>query len=324
MAKSITKYSILVTKAEDIIPELEKACMIAKSDRPGPVLVDIPDDSVKMISKTILNLFIQCQLNQLEKPFKQDLDKTLEMINKSKRPVIVLGAGVRLANVTSEALQLINKLQIPVCTSWAAANIPADSKLMGGTFGTHGTRAGNVIQNSDLVLAIGARLSTHETGSPMNSWVREAKTIIVTLIQEPKKFPTFWKTLDMSIECDVGVFINMLLEETKNIEISNFKPWINQVSEWHQKYPVCTPDYYKEKPINPYVFIDRLSDHLDENDVIVVDTGCAIAWTLQGFRFKGQHMRLTIFQWGTPTCSSWCFYALEKKGQKSVLQRWAS
>jgi len=292
MAKTITKYAVLITKAEDLIPELEKAVRIAKSGRPGPVLVDIPDDLQReMIStdllKSIKPVFIE--KSAVKKPNQSDVDQCLVMINDAKRPVIVLGAGVRLANVVNEVSKLIDHLGVPVCPSWAAADIiPADSLFLAGSFGTHGTRTGNfVIQNADLVLAIGARLSTHETGSPMKSWAREAKTIIVDIDPaELRKFPTFDKPLDLSIESDAGAFVKMLLETAKQTKISNFTPWVDQVSKWHEKYPVCTPKYYEEKYINPYVFIDRLSEYLREDDVIVVDTGCAVAWTLQGFRFK--------------------------------------
>lgn len=292
MAKSITKYAVLITKAEDLIPELEKAIKIAKSGRPGPVLVDIPDDLQReMVSQDLINynkpIFIK--KSDGKKPYQKDIDNCLLMIKKAKRPVIVIGSGVRLANAIDEVVDLIDYLKIPVCPSWAAADIiPADSPYFGGTFGTHGTRAGNfVIQNADLILAIGARLSTHETGSPMKSWAREAKTIIVDIDpSELRKFPAFEKPIDLSIECDAGAFVNMLLETLKKNKISNFKKWVNQVYEWHQKYPICSPKYHLEKFINPYVFIHTLSEHLEKDDVIIVDTGCAVAWTLQGFRFK--------------------------------------
>ena len=159
MVKSITKYAVLVTKVEDLIPELEKAVVIAKTGRPGPVLVDIPDDLQReIISSDILKQIkpIFIEKSNIKQPNQNDLDQCLAMINDAKRPVIVLGAGIRLANVVNEVFELINHLGIPVCPSWAAADIiPADSLFFAGTFGTHGTRAGNfVIQNADLVLAI--------------------------------------------------------------------------------------------------------------------------------------------------------------------------
>jgi len=295
MVKPITKYAVLVTEARDLRYELEKAVHIAKSGRPGPVLVDIPDDLQReMVDPSMLRGFSTNDEAGALVPDDADIASVLDMLRAAGRPVLVVGAGVRRAGATAELMRLVNRLGVPVCPSWAAADmIPATHPLLGGTFGTHGVRAGNFsVQNADFVLAIGARLSTRETGSPLKSWAREAKVVVVDIDPaELRKFPTFEKPLALSINSDAGTFISALLDHVRDADLPQFNAWRTRVAAWRNRYPACHPSYRKEEATNPYVFVDRLSEHLRADDVIVVDTGCAIAWMLQGFRFKeGQRL----------------------------------
>ncbi|MEQ9560276.1 MAG: thiamine pyrophosphate-binding protein [Rhodospirillales bacterium] len=302
MVKPITKYAVMVTQAEDLGPELTKAVAIARDGRPGPVLVDIPDDLQReMVDPKVLGPLPSVTAPAAIKRDAVDpakLDAVLAMIRAAERPVLVIGAGVRLSGAVDDIHSLIERLDMPVCPSWAAADIiPADDPLLAGTFGTHGTRAGNfTVQNADLVLAIGARLSTRETGSPTTSWARGAKTVIVDVDPtELAKFPAFQKPLDLSIQADAGRFIRALLDRAAGENLPAFTAWKQQVTDWRGRYPVCPAAYHTERETNPYVFIETLSEQLDEDDILVVDTGCAVAWTMQGFRFKRGQRALHAF-----------------------------
>ena len=295
IVKPITKYAVLVTDAADLRYQLEKAVHIARSDRPGPVLLDIPDDLQReMIEPLALPGFAPDTVSSPLSPSADQIQSVLALLRRAKRPVLIIGWGVRLAKAVPEVNDLINRLGIPVCPSWAVADIlPGDHPLLAGTFGTHGTRAGNfTVQNADFILSIGARLSTRETGSPLSTWARGAKTAIVDVDEtELQKFATFQKPLDVAINADAAQFTCALLSTLTPDDRPSCAPWRELVQAWRTRYPVCAPSYRAEKPTNPYVFVDRLSDHLDPDDVIVVDTGCAIAWMMQGFRFKaGQRL----------------------------------
>lgn len=295
MVKPVTKYATLITDAAELRYELEKAVHIAKSGRPGPVLLDIPDDLQReMIDPATLRGFSTNEESQPLSPNQAALDDTRALLRDAKRPVMVIGYGVRSSGAVADIGQLIERLGIPVCPSWAAADIlPGDHPLLGGTFGTHGTRFGNfTVQNADLILSIGARLSTRETGSPLTSWARGAKTIIVDVDPaELKKFPAFGKPVDVSINADAREFIRGLMDALEPNDVPECSSWRERVQGWRNSYPVCMPAYKTETPTNPYVFVDRLSEHLAPDDIIVVDTGCAIAWMMQGFRFKpGQRL----------------------------------
>jgi acetolactate synthase-1/2/3 large subunit len=298
MVKPITKYSVLVERAEDLRYELEKAVHIAQQGRPGPVLVDIPDDLQReMVEPASLRGYRsedESAAAVKKMPDDGQVERCLELLRGARRPVLVLGFGVRLSGAAPLVEKLIDRLGIPVCPSWAAADmVPAESPLLAGTFGTHGVRAGNfTVQNADFILSIGARLSTRETGSPLTSWAREARTVIVDVdAAELRKFPAFGKPLDLAIEADARLFIERLLDRTADARLPSHGEWIQRVDDWRRRYPVCLPEYREQAAANPYVFVETLSRHLHDDDVIVVDTGCAVAWMMQGFQFKrGQRL----------------------------------
>lgn len=296
MVGPITKYAVMVTDPARIRYELEKAVYIAQSGRPGPVLIDIPDDlQRKEIDAATLEGYTPAPAEQRQAPdVAAAIERCLPLLAAAERPVLIIGWGVRLAGAVADIRSLADRLGFPIVPSWAAMDMfPADHELLVGGFGTHGTRHGNfAVQNADLVLAIGARLSTRETGSPLSSWARGAKTIIVDVDPaELGKFAHFDRPLDLAVEADAKTFITALEVRLKDFRGRNIEPWRQRVRGWKKRYPVCVPEFYEEEQINPYVFVEELSKASAEGDTIFVDTGCSIAWMMQGFRFKsGQRL----------------------------------
>ena len=111
------------------------------------------------------------------------VSRCIHLLNEAHRPIVILGWGVRLAGAEEETLTLLNGLGVPVMPTWATRDlIPSSHPLMVGSFGTHGTRYGNfAVQNADLILSLGSRLDTHHTGSPIISFAREAKKILLDI-----------------------------------------------------------------------------------------------------------------------------------------------
>lgn len=293
MVAPITKYAVLVTDPEQIRYELEKAVWHAYHGRPGPVLVDIPDDLQRAeVDPDSLRGFTPPR--DMSRPDESGLEKQIQqlvaLLEKAERPVLVPGWGVRLAGVVDEVRALAQRLQIPICPSWAMRDaFRHDDPLLVGCFGTHGTRYGNfAVQNADLVLSIGARLSTRETGSPTASWARGATTVIVDIDPtELAKFPHFGKPIDLPIPADARLFCEMLAPHLEGLEYPSRAAWLARIADWKQRYPVCLPAYFEEEAVNPYVFVQRLSDAAAEDALIFSDTGCALAWMMQGFEFRG-------------------------------------
>ncbi|MDO8794116.1 MAG: thiamine pyrophosphate-binding protein [Vicinamibacterales bacterium] len=294
MCKPVTKYAVMVTDWKQIRYEMEKAVHIAKAGRPGPVLVDIPDDLQRMdIDPSVLVPFVPPPVT-VPAPAVRDLDTLVQMLAESRRPVMVLGWGVRLAGAGREAVRLAEQLGIPVLPTWPALDLlPASHPQLVGPFGTHGTRYANyALQNADLVLSIGARLDTREAGSPYQDFARGARKVVVDIDPpELHKLATFGMTTDLLIHADARQFVTALLARTAGLPALKLDDWYARIAKWKRDYPICTPEYRAEEALNPYVFIEALSAIAAPGELLAIDTGCALAWTCQAFQFKeGQRL----------------------------------
>lgn len=320
MVQPITKYAVQVREARQIRYELEKAVHIARTGRPGPVVVDIPDDLQRSsIDVQDLPGFVP-PATEIPRPQAAEIDRVLALLRGARRPVLVLGWGVRLAGAVDKARELIDRLGIPVLTSWGARDIvEATNRYSAGTFGTHGSRCGNfTVQNADLVIAIGARLSTRETGSPLASWAREAHVVVVDIDDaELRKFPRFGKPLDASIQADAAAFIDAMLARANELATYDLADWHGRVAFWRSRYPVGGSATPADDGIDPYAFVDRLSEVVPVGEHVFVDTGCSIAWIMQGFRVaRGQRLfhdfNNTAMGWALPAAIGGSF-ALGRK-----------
>lgn len=311
MARPITKYCAQLQAPENIRYELEKAVYMATSGRPGPVLLDLPDDLQRAdIDPETLEGFVP-ETDAVAAPppsLRDEVNAIIALLADAKRPVLVYGWGVRLAGADALAVELAERLGIPVLTSWGGRDlVDANQVHFAGTFGTHGTRSGNfAVQNSDLVIAVGARLSTRETGSPLSSFAREARLVVVDIDPaELGKFPAFDKRVDLAIACDAKYFMEAFLRETNIGPNGDISPWIRQIDDWKSRYPVCDDRARAEDTVNPYALVETLSEMCPPEISIFSDTGCCIAWLMQGFKVKrGQRIyhdyNNTAMGWALP------------------------
>lgn len=319
--KPITKYTVRIEDAKRIRYEMEKACYIAKSGRPGPVLVDIPDNIQReQINPDELEPFIPEPHSERSTSLDHDINRCIDLIQNATRPVVILGWGVYLAKAEKETKEFINQSGFPVTPTWAAADfLPAKHPLLVGTFGTHGTRYANfAIQNADLILSIGARLDTKATGSPITNFAREARKIVVDIDScELGKFKKFGMVVDLPINADAKDFLQAINQRIAGIAKQDISAWVRCIDRWRKKYPICPPECYEQEAVNPYVFVKTLSKESVEGDVFFVDTGCAVAWMMQAFDFKpGQRLyhdwNNTAMGWALPA-SIGASFALDRK-----------
>jgi acetolactate synthase I/II/III large subunit len=323
MVKSITNYTVCISDPKRIRYELEKAFYLAQKGRPGPVLIDIPDNTQReLIDPETLDSFIPPASTNNPVDNKQ-IDRCLKMVQSCKRPVIIFGAGIYLSGAEKEAKTLLNTLGFPMVPTWATADfLPSNHHLAVGTFGTHGTRYANyTVQNADLIFSIGSRLDTKATGTPITNFARGAKKIVVDIdVNELNKFSTFGLELDESIHCDAKTFLTALNEKVSKFKIPEISEWLSTIANWKEKYPICPSKYCEEKEVNPYVFVKSLSQECVPNESIIIDTGCCVAWMMQAFEFK-ENQRLfhdwnnTAMGWATPASIGAAF---EKKGQRII------
>ena len=296
--ESITKYAKLVTSADDIKHELQKAVYLAKSGRPGPVLLDIPDDIQRVeIDPDTLSGFdmpVSAPTLGLDKEIK----KIFSHIESAARPVLILGAGVRIAHAKKEALKFARCFNLPVLLTWGAMDLMArDDELNMGGLGVCGPRAGNfAAQNSDLVIAIGTRLSQMITGGKQNLFAPKAKKIMIDIdAEELKKFTPKEFTLDLALECHLTEFFNTC-QNLYQSPSDHFEEWRDQIRAWDKQYPVCPSEYYDRKDkVDAHVFVKELSHACKEGDIILTDAGGNLSWTMQAFEVKENQRLLSAW-----------------------------
>lgn len=293
MAKPVSKYAALVTKAGDIRYELEKAYYIATSGRPGPVLLDIPMDIQRAEVNGNLRGFVPADspINEVNK-----IPVVLEWIEKAKRPAVLLGGGVWLADAVEDARKLAHILkQVPFFVTWNMVDY-YDPKFFGGKVGTFGGEGRNFgIQNCDFLLTIGSRISGRITGGMLHTFARAAKKVIVDIDQNELKYQQVKG--DINVCCDAKIFIRnliKLLEKSQDFGKNIDSSWFKRVMEWKHKYKIMKSEYWKQRgSVNPYVFVDVLSDLMREGDILVHECGGNCVITSQAFKPKANQRVFT-------------------------------
>ncbi|MDD5194973.1 MAG: thiamine pyrophosphate-binding protein [Candidatus Omnitrophica bacterium] len=322
LVKPITKYAVTVTDASTIKYHLQKAAHLATSGRPGPVWLDIPlDIQSKLINPDKLRGFKPPQKEKIKKYLlEKKVSQCLKMLIQAKRPVLISGYGIRLAGAQANYRKLVNILKIPVISSWTTSDlIPTNHELYVGRSGIMGDRAGNfTVQNSDLLLIIGSRMSIPHVGYNYNIFAREAKKIMVDIDEVELKKSSI--SLDLPIKSDAGEFIEELLRQIeKNKFKTNVNLWLTKCRAWKAKYPVVLPEYKKiKKGVNSFYFIGVLSQKLGKDAVVVTDMGTSFTCTMQTFKVKdGQRLFTSSghssMGFGLPGAIGACFANNRKK-----------
>jgi acetolactate synthase I/II/III large subunit len=294
MVKSVTKYAVVLKDPNKVKYHLQKAIYLASSGRPGPVWLDIPLDiqSKHIIPEECPSFEPEEQNIPGKDCLEEEVKSCIELLRKSERPVLISGYGIRLAKGEKEFLQLIDKLGIPVISSWTTSDLISSShELSIGRSGIFGDRAGNfTVQNSDLLLSIGSRLSVPQVGYNFPLFARAAKKIVVDIDTAELKKPSLKP--DLPIQADAREFMIELLAQLKNMQTLKIPSWLHKCQDWKLKYPIVLPEYKECKDaVNSFHFIQVLSDKLDEKAVIVTDMGTSFTCTMQTFKIKlGQRL----------------------------------
>lgn len=292
---NMTKYAVMITNPQEIAYHLEKALYLATNGRGGPVWLDIPlDVQGAMIETESLFHFDEKAEIPWDIPTvtEQMCSRILQKIRQAKAPLLLVGTGVQLARAKEELLKLIEKLQIPVVTAWNANDlVPYESTYFSGMPGTLGTRPGNfAVQNCDVLLSIGCRLNLRMIGYNQYNFAENAFKIIVDIDAKELIKPTLRP--DMPIHADAKQVIQKLLELWYDPN-PDHRRWVEWCRSLVMRYPAVTPQMRqpKEGVINPYVFIDKLFDALEEGDRIICGNGSACVVTFQAAKIKkGQRM----------------------------------
>lgn len=323
LIKPITKYAVTIIDAENIRYELEKATYIATTGRPGPVWIDVPlDVQAANVEEQSLKHFDYSEIKSCTNDIDIEnlVDRTIEFINESKRPVLFAGNGIRLANALDEFLELINYLKIPVLTTWKSIDfLPENHELFAGRPGSVGQRGANfVLQNSDLLISIGARLDLAQVGFNYKNLAPKARKIIVDI--DPAEIAKIDTMIELKICCDAKNFIQKFLNKKNKIKKIDRTEWLDWCRKLKDTYPVTLPEYWNEKSyVNTYVFLDVLSDMMRENDILVPgSSGSCSEITMQTFKVKkGQRIfnnpGLGAMGYGLPASIGACIASNRKR-----------
>jgi acetolactate synthase-1/2/3 large subunit len=289
MVKPITKYAVQVTDPDTLQFHLDTAYTIAMSGRKGPVWLDIPLD-IQNSKIQIKEINTEVKNNTIE----YNLDEIIDVIFKAKSPVIITGNGIHLSQTEKLFLELKNVLQIPVISTWISKDLMnQQDPLFVGNFGLLGERAANfAVQNADLLLILGSRMSIPNIGYKSELFSPKSIKIMVDIDENEIKKPTI--KIDYPIVDDLNSFFSKMLLQLKNKNIPNWNDWANKTQSWKQKYPVFQSEYKTNTDkINSFYFMEVLSSVLTDDNVIVTDMGTSYTCTMQSLQMNGKNRLFT-------------------------------
>ncbi len=313
MVKSSTKYSVVIKTPESIKYHLEKAYFLSTDGRPGPVWIDIPANiqNAQVNPKNLVGFKIK-KKKIIKKQIDLKIKQVAKLLAKSKKPILHLGHGVKISKGDYYLRKIINKYKIPFALTWNASDlIESNHPNYIGRPGAFAERGSNfIIQNCDLYIAIGTRLPYMVTGYNAKDFARKAKKIVVDIDKIEIKKNNI--NPNKKICCDAKYFLEKLY---------NYLPKEKFVTnDWHQycknirkKYPIVLDQFRKQnKTINSYYFIEKLSEALKSDDIIVTDMGLSFVGTHQAFKVKkGQKLFTNSghapMGWGLPAAIGACY-----------------
>jgi len=300
ITRPCTKHNYLVKDVRDLARVIREAFYLARSGRPGPILVDLPKDVIN--AKTEYKLPKKVAL-QGYKPTTEahmgQIKRAYAAIGKAKRPVIYAGGGVINSNAAKELRQLGENLRCPVTTTlMGLGGFPAPHELWLGMLGMHGTfRANMAVGNTDLLVAIGARFDDRVTGK-LDEFAPSAKIIHIDI--DPTSISKNVK-VDIPIVGDCKDALKKLLQLVKENPIDDLekvrKPWLDQIQKWKETYPLA----YDQKGdlIKPQYVVEKLYELSEGKAIIATEVGQNQMWAAQYYHFLEPRTLLTSGGLGT-------------------------
>ncbi len=290
ITRPCTKHNYLVKDAKDLVPTLREAFHIARTGRPGPVLVDLPKDVVAKLIDFPEKKPIRMQNYQpTYEPHPGQIEKACKKILKAKNPVLYVGGGVILSNAHEELTELARKLNIPVTmTLMGLGGFPGSDPLSLGMLGMHGSYAANMaVANSDLLIAVGARFDDRVTGR-LDAFAPHATIVHIDI--DPTSISKNVK-VDIPIVADckqallaMNSWFNAASDFNREQMAAKHEPWKATVKEWNDKHPMT---YHSEgELIKPQFVIQKLDELTGGDAIITTEVGQNQMWAAQFYKFN--------------------------------------
>lgn len=293
LVRPITKYCATLKKPEDIRYQLEKCLYITKEGRPGPVLLDIPNDFLRVevddVQMESFDPAVEYDLSK--KDYKNEVIRFFDLLSEAKKPIVLGGYGIHSSKAEDEFRRFLIKTRIPAVFTWGGNDLlDYDDDLRIGTIGMNGSFAGNyALKEADLVILFGARMDHHSSVIGLGGFSKSKKICIDIDPEEIRKFEAQNCKLELSVNSDIKEFLQLLLVNHLDINISDWHKLLLSFKE--KDYEYLENYYAKDAIVKPCHFIHELSKCLKENDIIFADTGSSLVWTEQALCIKnGQRL----------------------------------
>lgn len=299
--KPITKYAVMVDDIANLRYELEKGYFLSQEGRKGPVLIDIPMNIQRSEFDPEQQISFFSSEEYKNHPSIADctkyIDEAIELIFHAKRPIVLVGGGARISNADIEFNQFLQANNFPLVYSLMGKDLIKDNYPYNlGLIGAYGNRYGNMaLANADLILVLGSRLDTRQTGTNLKTFAREAKIIQVDIDKHELGSKI---QADILIHSDVKTFIKQL---SKHSFVNDISPWQKKVLSYKTKYSSIVGIDQKEKI--PNKIIHHIASHLDSYDSICVDVGQHQMWVAQSLGTKDQQRVLFSGGMGAMGCA---------------------
>jgi len=273
IVRSLTKYAVTIVDASSIRYHLEKAVYLARAGRPGPVWIDIPlDVQAAPIDETALHGFDPLEIPPAfdESVLPSKVWETIAALNRSQRPLILAGNGIRLARAEEDFRKLVALLQVPVATTWCAAGIvSSDDPLFAGRPGALAARGANfALQNCDFLLAVGARMDFAITGFAPDKLARAAHKVVVDI--DPAEIGKLAPFIHTEVCADAGAFLREMLCQAGSIEAQERHDWKQRCADWKMRYPVVLPEHRAlDGRVSVYHLAEAIGQESALDDVLV-------------------------------------------------------
>jgi len=286
-ASPMTKYAVMIKDVNTIKYHLDKALYLARTGRRGPCWIDVPLNIQGQIIET--DGLIGYTPEETTKPDKAVINTIISEIQNSKRPVIIAGSSIRRSGCLETFYNLVNKLKLPVVCPISAVDVMAnEDENYYGMFGVLGGRTGNfIVQNADLIIVLGSRLSFQQIGFNFETFSPGTKKIVVDVDPNELKKPTIH--IDIPVCADVSDIICGLNENNFDCVLNEKQTWLEYCAFLKQKFDIAR--YYDRDSISAYQFTDTFYKKLSDNSIIVLGNSLACQSMLQkGVQIRGQRM----------------------------------
>ena len=293
ITRPCTKHNYLVRSIEDLARTVKEAFYIARSGRPGPVLVDIPKDiSQGATDYKPLQAISLKSYNPNYEPNAKQLRRAIDLIKEAQKPAILAGGGVILSGASRELTEFARRLNTPVTASLMGLGaFPATDELWLGMLGMHGTYWANMsIGSCDLLIGIGVRFDDRVTGK-VGTFAPHAKIIHIDIDPTSirKNIPV---TVPIVGDCKIALAeLNKLMdEEAATIDVENRKPWFDQIEEWKSTIPLA---YEQKDTVKPQYVVEKLYELTEGKAIITTEVGQNQMWAAQYYHFDQPNSFIT-------------------------------